>query len=67
MAATNTGLLPGFQEAVAKAIEKFGVDDLAIRFDVAASTVKRWAAGIAKPAPRVQQHVIDTLSPLLNT
>lgn len=61
------GLLPGFQEAVTKAIEKFGVDDTAVRFEVAASTVKRWAAGIAKPAPRIQQYVINTLSHLLNT
>jgi hypothetical protein len=40
--------------------------DLAMQFEVAESTVSRWAKGIARPHPGVQRHVVSELRKLAN-
>jgi mannitol/fructose-specific phosphotransferase system IIA component (Ntr-type) len=36
-------------------------DDLAVAFEVASSTVKRWESGVAVPHPRVQRLIVSRL------
>lgn len=39
--------------------------DLANEFEVAVSTISRWAAGSAKPRPRIQRFVVDRIKRLV--
>ncbi len=38
-----------------------GVRELADKFEVAISTVHRWASGTARPHPHIMQQIIDYL------
>lgn len=38
-----------------------GERELADKFEVAISTVKRWANGVARPHPRITQQIINHL------
>lgn len=55
-----------FQEFISKAIDELGPMRIAIEFDVAASTVKRWENGVAKPHPILQKKIIRTLEGLMD-
>lgn len=48
-----------FKELVKKAIDQGLTRDLAEEFEVAESTVKRWASGVANPHP-IMKKLIST-------
>ncbi|HWO18429.1 MAG TPA: hypothetical protein VNO30_06620 [Kofleriaceae bacterium] len=53
----------GFAKILAASFEVLGTlqHDLAVEFEVAESTVSRWAKGTARPHPRIQKQVIRSL------
>jgi len=53
----------GFAGILAASFEVLGTfqRDLAVEFEVAESTVSRWAKGTARPHPRIQKQVIRSL------
>ena len=52
-----------FSKLVAESLEVFGAfqRDLATEFEVAVSTISRWAKGVASPHPRLQKQVVKYL------
>lgn len=57
------GSSDGFAAIVANALDTLGVyqHDLAREFQVANSTVSRWANGVACPHPRVQKLIVASI------
>lgn len=53
----------GFAAIVAAALDVLGVyqHDLAREFQVADSTVSRWAHGVARPHPRAQKLIVGAI------
>ena len=53
----------GFARIVASAVQTLGlyVREFAAEFEVAESTVSRWANGIARPHPRVQRLIVAAI------
>jgi len=53
----------GFQRIVAAVVESLGIyqRELADEFQVAESTVSRWAHGVARPHPRLQRLIVASL------
>jgi len=58
------GSSSAFAAIVAESLRSLGLyhRDLAREFQVAESTVSRWASGVARPHPRIQRLVVASLS-----
>lgn len=55
-----------FSKIVTGALENgVSVRDLAIKFEVAESTVSRFMSGVARPHPRVQAFMVDEIKNML--
>lgn len=52
----------GFAKIVQGAIDMAYERDLASAFEVAVSTVSRWASGAARPDPRIQKLIVDEIA-----
>ncbi len=52
-----------FARLVAGAVATFGPyqHDLAAEFEVADSTVSRWASGVARPHPKLQKLIVESI------
>lgn len=59
----KTASAEAFAQILAVSFEVLGTfqRDLAVEFEVAESTVSRWAKGTARPHPRIQKQVIRSL------
>ena len=57
------GSSDAFAEIVTEALDVLGVyqHDLAREFEVAESTVSRWAHGVARPHPRAQKQIVRAI------
>lgn len=60
----SSGTPESFAGIVAEAFETLGAyqRDLADDFEVAESTVSRWARGIARPHPLIQKQIVQWIS-----
>ena len=60
------------KEKFAKIVKNFHKDknhlvlELATEFEVARSTVVRWAKGVAIPAPRIRAMIVDAIERITN-
>ena len=56
------GDLEGFKSVVSGAIEQGHTEkELAKTFEVSEMVIKGWSKGFARPHPRIQEYVVDTL------
>ena len=62
--AVEPGVLSDFASVVHHALAILGMThgDLADSFEVAESTISRWASGISKPLPHLQRRVVASIA-----
>lgn len=60
----NTDPDKEFCVAVQRCIDKYSTRELAEEFEVAPSTVTRWANGVAKPHPKVKALILVYIASL---
>ena len=63
----DSAVMGQFAKIVTGALENgVSVRDLAIKFEIAESTVSRWRGNFARPHPRVQTFVVDEIKNMLD-